>query len=466
LAAALDRLFIQLSQSEELRGHPLRSLAQAYVAPSSGEARQFDDRQGYRDAPAAVCFGADIGRMVQIGVFVGYPDLTFRGRRPLTRGELAVTLNRLATVARIPDMASRREPFVDLPQGTWNAREAEAAARRGWMLGYPDGAFGWRRAVAREDLAVVLGRALKIRAPETGLNPTPPPAAPAVAANQRRLPDGSAITLVGVFYGERETRPWGKVPRGNALTVWTTRTGIPASGGVVTRAVVVDCNQREHKPAYDGGLYQGPPPPELKESWIVMPPPPLGRLLRLRIAFEEKEFRGAAVEFTIPYDEAWRSRQFESKTPDAWMAEAVDRAAADVMMALLDHQARVHVPGKHAFTPLMTAAYLGHTALARRLLDGGAALDSRNEMGATALFYAILHKRAEMVELLLARGADPNLRTVGRTPLEWASCPRIIQALKARGARGPGKRCGRGTDPLTWRPSGSSAVKRNPRCGL
>jgi hypothetical protein len=259
--------------------------------------------------------------------------------------------------------------------------------------------------------------------------------------SQRRMSDGSVLTLVGAFLGTRDLRQLRRgTARGEALTVWTTRTGIVPEGSVFTSIVALDAYGRAHKLAYEGGIFQGPPPEEWKEEWVLPDPPPLGRPLRLRFAFEGQDAREGLVEFTLPYDEAWRARQFDAHTPDKWMAEAVDRICTDTMATMLDRGARVHVRGRHGWTPLMTAAFAGDTALVRRLLDGGAARDSRNDSGATALFYAVVWKRVDVVELLLSRGADPNLNAAGRLPLEWASEPRIIRALRARGAVTPGSR--------------------------
>jgi ankyrin repeat protein len=56
------------------------------------------------------------------------------------------------------------------------------------------------------------------------------------------------------------------------------------------------------------------------------------------------------------------------------------------------------------------------------LLDHGAEIDARDrESNATALSYAASLGRVEVVELLLARGADPTLKNVrGQTPLDVA----------------------------------------------
>jgi ankyrin repeat protein len=64
----------------------------------------------------------------------------------------------------------------------------------------------------------------------------------------------------------------------------------------------------------------------------------------------------------------------------------------------------------------------GSAGVVKLLLDHGAEIDARDrESGATPLFYAASWGRAEVVDLLLARGADCTLKnTRGQTPLEAA----------------------------------------------
>jgi len=50
------------------------------------------------------------------------------------------------------------------------------------------------------------------------------------------------------------------------------------------------------------------------------------------------------------------------------------------------------------------------TELIAYLLDAGAHVDDRDDRGRTALMIAAEAGRAEIVELLLKRGADPSLR--------------------------------------------------------
>jgi hypothetical protein len=80
---------------------------------------------------------------------------------------------------------------------------------------------------------------------------------------------------------------------------------------------------------------------------------------------------------------------------------------------------------------LFTAVASGNVAQVRELLaaDPGAANVTDNE-GATALHYATLHGHRDIVDLLVARGADINARDerFGATPAGWT-----IEYLRERG---------------------------------
>lgn len=92
---------------------------------------------------------------------------------------------------------------------------------------------------------------------------------------------------------------------------------------------------------------------------------------------------------------------------------------------------------------LIAAAQAGDVAEVRRLLDGGADVDSRSKYGATALAFAVQRGNEPLASLLLARGADVDSkdRFYGFTPLTLAimggpdSEPhrRILQAIVERG---------------------------------
>lgn len=89
--------------------------------------------------------------------------------------------------------------------------------------------------------------------------------------------------------------------------------------------------------------------------------------------------------------------------------------AAELAEVLLAAGAPVDgLPGD-AETPLMTAASYGDAAVARVLIDAGAALEavaapnSRGVPGGTALLHAVVFEMTDVADVLLAAGADRSV---------------------------------------------------------
>ncbi len=85
-------------------------------------------------------------------------------------------------------------------------------------------------------------------------------------------------------------------------------------------------------------------------------------------------------------------------------------------------------------TPLLTACWLGHASIVSLLLAHGAHVNAiHREAGASAIEYAVLKGRADIVELLVKGGADLSMRyRGGQTVLHLAAAP-----FFSSGARGP-----------------------------
>ncbi|XP_046402139.1 ankyrin repeat domain-containing protein 65-like [Ischnura elegans] len=99
--------------------------------------------------------------------------------------------------------------------------------------------------------------------------------------------------------------------------------------------------------------------------------------------------------------------------------EALLRLGADPRRRSVDAQGRIE-------PPLVAAVRLGcPPPLCRLLLDHGADPDARDFYGHSALWTAVYHKRAELMELLLNRGAKvAEWSSAGeRVPLPWNECP-------------------------------------------
>jgi ankyrin repeat protein len=101
---------------------------------------------------------------------------------------------------------------------------------------------------------------------------------------------------------------------------------------------------------------------------------------------------------------------------DDWFAaEKLHRAAADGDMErareLVSEGARLDVFDGIGYTPLHHAVKNQHISMIRLLLEAGAAINAREEEtnSDTAISVAAADSSAEIVRLLLERGADPSI---------------------------------------------------------
>ena len=105
-------------------------------------------------------FNNAISTMTNAGVLEGMPDGTFQPNRAITRGEFAAAMTRF--FEGLPFEGENIFPDVE---GHWAALEINAAARMGWVTGYPDGTFAPNQSITRAETAAVINRILK-RLPE------------------------------------------------------------------------------------------------------------------------------------------------------------------------------------------------------------------------------------------------------------------------------------------------------------
>lgn len=88
---------------------------------------------------------------------------------------------------------------------------------------------------------------------------------------------------------------------------------------------------------------------------------------------------------------------------------------------LLERGADPELANARGQTPLAGVAFQGNPALAALLLDGGAVVDGAGPDGRTPLMFAAMFDRVEVVDLLVARGADPRRRdAAGASALDLA----------------------------------------------
>ena len=85
--------------------------------------------------------------------------------------------------------------------------------------------------------------------------------------------------------------------------------------------------------------------------------------------------------------------------------------------------------------PIIEAARLGSTFIAKELIEAGADVNIAKANGESAIGMAADSDNVEMAELLLSNGADPNqVAHYGLTALSQAETPRMIELLLKYGA--------------------------------
>ena len=104
---------------------------------------------------------------------------------------------------------------------------------------------------------------------------------------------------------------------------------------------------------------------------------------------------------------------------------------------LLREGANPNTAARNGDTPLIVAARVGFTEGAEWLLSAGGKVDAANKRGETALIAAVLERRAPLVRLLVAAGADPDRSdaAAGLSAREYAKresrFPELLAAIEA-----------------------------------
>ena len=107
--------------------------------------------------------------------------------------------------------------------------------------------------------------------------------------------------------------------------------------------------------------------------------------------------------------------------------ESFLRRASHVLLPHLDHpetgpaSIRFDSRAGDGDTPLHVAALWGDRHAVRMLLDAGADVNAKGDMGCTPLYFAVMNHHVDVAETLLAHGANPDAASeLGFTPRRLA----------------------------------------------
>jgi hypothetical protein len=110
----------------------------------------------FPDVPFGYWAEREIQACVHHGVVKGYPDGIYRPEVTITRDQMAAYIQR-ACGYDLPDLTEN--PFPDVPDHSWAAREIQACVDHGVVRGYPDGFYRPEWEVTRDQMAVFVYRA-------------------------------------------------------------------------------------------------------------------------------------------------------------------------------------------------------------------------------------------------------------------------------------------------------------------
>jgi ankyrin repeat protein len=130
--------------------------------------------------------------------------------------------------------------------------------------------------------------------------------------------------------------------------------------------------------------------------------------------------------------------QLDGTRPIHWAVYRVDH---DLVDALIAKKARVDVANEFGHTPLAEAVKQGDARLVKTLLGAGSGTEGPNADGQTALMVAIKNGDLPIVQMLIDAGAKVNVveKVQDQTPLMWAAAAtrnaaEMVKVLIAKGA--------------------------------
>ena len=162
-------------------------------------------------------------------------------------------------------------------------------------------------------------------------------------------------------------------------------------------------------------------------------------------AYEEKDFmklirKAPFAKIKRAIDHGSSATQKDANGVSPIMIAAAHNPDEKVVELLIEHGAQVNERNEKGVTPLIQATRTNtNAAVAAVLIDHGANIKDRDELGVSPLLGAVTNPNADMTRLLLEKGADVHDRNRDGSALMIAAAistanPEIVETLLAAGA--------------------------------
>jgi hypothetical protein len=112
---------------------------------------------GFKDLAENHWAWGEIKKLFALKIIGGYPDGTFKPENKVTRAEFAKIL---VKALGIPEETTGNPTFKDVSSAVWYFSCVQAAAKAGLVKGYPGNEFHPESLITREEMSVMLVRAL------------------------------------------------------------------------------------------------------------------------------------------------------------------------------------------------------------------------------------------------------------------------------------------------------------------
>ncbi|REB08705.1 S-layer homology domain-containing protein [Sporosarcina sp. BI001-red] len=112
----------------------------------------------FPDVPKSNRFHDEVNYLVDQKIISGYSNGTFQPKKNVTRGEAAIMIGRMLKL----DGSKRNTKFKDVSKSDGASGYIAAATDKGIISGYPDGTFRANENISRGDMAIILDRTWRL----------------------------------------------------------------------------------------------------------------------------------------------------------------------------------------------------------------------------------------------------------------------------------------------------------------